>query len=222
MAGSGCIEPCAAGGPRDPDQQGEMADELLTKAVIEGDRDAISALLQRHGPEVRAKLAGRIASAYQSVLSADDVMQVTYLEAFLRIGSFELHESASFVPWLARIAENNLRDAIRGLEADKRPNPRRQVCGDGDESAVALLDMLSGSVSTPSAQFVRNEAISILRSAVRELPADYRLVVERYDLADESIADVSRALGRSEGAVYMLRARAHDRLRELLEIDSRS
>jgi hypothetical protein len=41
-----------------------------------------------------------------------------------------------------------------------------------------------------------------------------------YDLEDRAIDDVTKALGRTRGAVHMLRARAHERLRELLGAES--
>ena len=53
-------------------------------------------------------------------------------------------------------------------------------------------------------------------ACVDALPEDYGRVVRLYDLQGLPIADVSRQLGRSSGAVHMLRARAHDQLRVLL------
>jgi DNA-directed RNA polymerase specialized sigma24 family protein len=52
--------------------------------------------------------------------------------------------------------------------------------------------------------------------ALAKLPADYAKVVRLYDLECKPMEDVSRELGRSPGACYMLRARAHDALREAL------
>jgi DNA-directed RNA polymerase specialized sigma24 family protein len=37
-----------------------------------------------------------------------------------------------------------------------------------------------------------------------------------FDLEGRPVQQIASALQRSEGAVYMLRARAHDRLREIL------
>ncbi|HEY3242379.1 MAG TPA: sigma-70 family RNA polymerase sigma factor, partial [Phycisphaerae bacterium] len=60
-----------------------------------------------------------------------------------------------------------------------------------------------------------------MAAAIGKLPADYAKVVRMYDLEGRSVAEVAAAVGRSEGAVYMLRSRAHDRLRELLASASR-
>src|SRR6185503_11950428 len=103
------------------------ADDELIKLARHGDRRALGSLLERHGPLVRAALQGKIAPQWRATLSEDDVMQVAYLEAVLHIDRFEPGNGAAFQAWLRRIAENNLRDAVRGLEADKRPNPAKRV-----------------------------------------------------------------------------------------------
>ena len=70
-------------------------------------------------------------------------------------------------------------------------------------------------------QVARGEARSALERGLDALPAPYRRVIEMYDLQARPIDDVASELGRSPGAVYMLRARAHDRLKEQLGTASR-
>lgn len=144
-------------------------------------------------------------------------MQVTYLEAFLRITHLAATDAGQFVAWLRRIAENNLRDAVRILEADKRPNPSKRVtAGRGSDSSFALLEMLAVQSQTPSRVAANDEAVTWLNRALGDLPPDYEKVVRQYDLEGRPVEEVARALNRTAGAVYMLRARAHDRLQELM------
>ena len=191
-------------------------DELLGLAV-RGNQDALGTLLQRHGPQVRRRLAGRIAAPWRSVLEEDDVMQVTYLEAFLRIGQFTPAGPGAFIAWLTRIAENNLRDAVKELGRAKRPQPRKRVAQPtSEESLATLIEVVGVTTTTPSRQAARGEAAGILNSVLGSLPEDYEKVVRLYDLEGRPASEAAAQLGRSEGALYMLRARAHDRLRELL------
>ncbi|MDX9912563.1 MAG: RNA polymerase sigma factor [Phycisphaerales bacterium] len=197
------------------------ADASNEAALIErargGEREAIASLLALHGPTVRSRLFGQIGSVWQSVLEIDDVLQVTYLEAFLQISRFEPRGEGAFLAWLTHIAENNLRDAIRGLERAKRPDPRRQVRqAVSDESYVEMIEILGMTTTTPSRVAARGEAAGALEIALRRLPPDYEKTVRMYDLECRSIEDVAEALGRRPGAVYMLRARAHERLRDIL------
>ncbi|MFO0972872.1 MAG: RNA polymerase sigma factor [Phycisphaerae bacterium] len=189
-------------------------DTLLLQRAVEGDVAALRALLERFGGEVRGRIAGQIEPRWQSLVDEDDVMQVAYLEAFLHIDQLVARDVASFVAWLARIAENALRDAIRGLTRQKRPNPARRIEAAGSsESYVGLLECLGVSSSTPSREAAQRDAATILEAAIRRLPDDYHMAVRLHDLEGRPVADVAQKMGRSVGAVHMLRARAHDRLR---------
>lgn len=189
----------------------------LIYRAVSGDADALSALLKEHAPEIRASLAGQIPARWRSVLSVDDVVQQTYADAFLSIGQFDPDEDGAFAGWLFRVAQCNLRDAIRMLKAVKRGGRSARVeFHDPAKTAAALIDMLSDSGTAPSKGASDEEAASHLDHALSHLPPSYRLVVQLYDLEDVDVGTVAERLGRSCGAVYMLRARAHDRLRELL------
>lgn len=192
---------------------------MLT-AAANGDADALAELLRVHGPEVRRRL--NIGPDWQAMLDSADVMQVTYLEAFLRIYQLEARTADKFCAWLDRLAQNNLRDAIRELKRQKRPDPRNQVGrGAAGESTSMLLDELGSGTPTASRVAASREAQGAMESAVAQLPPLYAQVVRLHDLEGQSVPDVAAAMGRTCGAVYMLRARALDRLRELLGPESR-
>jgi RNA polymerase sigma-70 factor (ECF subfamily) len=196
------------------------AAEDLLNAPAAGDAEALAVLLRRHGPEVRGRL--HIAAVWRTALDAADVMQVTYLEAFLRIAQLRARTAEGFVAWLTRLAQNNLHDAIKELERQKRPDPGRRVqCGSAEDSGSSLLDALRATTQTPSRQAARNESQQALENAMARLPPTYAQVVRLHDLEGRSVAEVAAALGRSAGAVYMLRARALQRLQELLGSESR-
>lgn len=196
------------------------ADRLL--AAVRGNREALAELLAEFGPQVRARIAGQLHSDLRGFVDADDVMQVTYLEAFLRIERFEPRGAESFLSWLAQIARNNLRDAARSQQRAKRPPAAKRIAAASDgETTVAALERLFATLSTPSRRLAAREVQEALEQALQRLPEDYALVVRRCDLAGEPAADVAARLGRTVGAVYMLRARALDRLREQLGSASR-
>ncbi|NOX57357.1 MAG: sigma-70 family RNA polymerase sigma factor [Planctomycetes bacterium] len=189
---------------------------IITRAVA-GNQDALRILLEHYGPIVARQIDGRIGRRWRGLLEADDVMQVTYLEAFLQIDRIVGRTGSAFEAWIATMADHNLRDAIRDLSAKKRPNPARRIASVfGGDSSLALLDLLGATSSTPSQHAVREEYGRTLDSALAKLPEDYRSVVKLYDLENKSVEDVASAMKRSVGAIYMLRMRAHGRLRNLL------
>ncbi|MBL8999542.1 MAG: sigma-70 family RNA polymerase sigma factor [Phycisphaerae bacterium] len=196
---------------RDPEQ--------LLKKAMEGDRPSLVALLEECAPRIRARIEPKIGGSLRALLDVDDVMQVTYLEAVLRIGRFQGGGATGFLAWLGRLAENNLIDAVRSLEAARRPDPRKKVTGmatQSRDSMVALVDLLGVSTTTPSINVARDESAKAIDRALKTLPPDYEKVVRLYDLGGKSMEEVAREMGRTEGAAYMLRARAHDRLREAM------
>ena len=81
-----------------------------------------------------------------AVLGVEDVLQVTYLEAFLRIKQLRSSSIEGFTAWLAKIAQNWVRDAVIALNSLKRPDPdRRLTARDPDDSANALLEVVGAS-----------------------------------------------------------------------------
>lgn len=185
-----------------------------------GDRQALAALLEAAGVELHAEVAGRIGPAYRRLLDADDVLQVTFLEAFLHIHRFVPEGPRAFHAWLRRIAENNLRDAIKELDRDKRPPPRQHVQAVTSETSyVALVERLAVAQTTASQVLARSELQSGVDAALRRLPPDYETALRLYELDGLTGEEVAQRMGRSHGAVRMLLARARECLAEALRSD---
>lgn len=197
-------------------------DVLLQQAML-GDRGALIDLLELVGPEIRQRITPRINGHLRTSFDEDDVMQITYIEAMTKLSRFKGGGLQGFTAWMTRLAENNLIDAVRMLEASKRPNPKKRVNKPtaGQDCMIALVEIVGVTYITPSSVAARGEMKSVLDRVLEMLPSDYAQVVRLYDLQQLSAPKVAREMGRTEGAVYMLRARAHDRLRELLPSESR-
>lgn len=190
------------------------ADARVVRAV-DGDRDELEALIREVEPDLRAVLS--IQPLWRRSLDPEDVLQVSYLEAFLRIGSLRDPSLAGFRAWMRRLVQNDLRDAIRALERDRRPDARQRLThGAGGESARTLFARMISDTTLASGPAVLQEDVARLHDAITCLPASYRHVVQRMDLDEVDVDVVAEELDRSRGAVHLLRSRAHDRLRELL------
>jgi len=192
---------------------GRDGEELLTQAIA-GDHDALAALLERYDRQIRRGL--RIGRKWAGVVEPDDVMQVTYVEVFLRVGRSRPESVSAFVNGVARIARQNLIDAVRREARQKRPPAERRLGLPLDDSYTALYETLCPTSSTPSRVAARSELKRLIDEAISQLPPDYATAVRLYDIEGWPAHEVARLMGRREGAVCMLRARARDRLRELL------
>jgi RNA polymerase sigma factor (sigma-70 family) len=192
---------------------GESDAQLLARARQQDD-NALRELLKRHGHKARSAIHGKIPQKYQTVLELDDIMQVTYLEAFLHIARFDGHTPGEFVTWLRRISQNALVDALRGLDSLKRPDPMQRV--GSPDSSDSPLDRLAESLTTASRHMARDEAMGMIEQSLTQLPETYATVVRECDLEGRSVSEVAADMGRSSGSVHMLRARAHAQLRTLM------
>jgi RNA polymerase sigma-70 factor (ECF subfamily) len=198
------------------------SESRLVERAVAGDEAALSTLLEQSGLELQSQLQHRIGPQYRGQFDADDILQVTFLEAFLRIGSLAPGGPGAFTAWLRRIADNNLRDAIRLLERDKRPSPGKRVGAAGrDASYVSLIEQIAAASNTASRACAREELRSGVDAALRQLPTDYETVLRLYELEGLSGQEVAERMGRSHGAVRMLLARAREQLVEVLGSDSR-
>jgi len=201
-------------------QQG--AQLRLLRQAVRGDSEALAQLLREHDPSLRRRLQAQLPRRFAALLGIDDLLQETYTDVFLGIADFAPRGVGSFENWLFKIAQNNLRGTIRDLEAEKRGGRRRHFStASVDESFLGLHRMVSGSGSTPSGAASRLEAKAAIKAAVAQLPETYRQVVQAYDLEGQTAAELAASLGRSPGAVFMLRTRAHRLLRALLETPQR-
>lgn len=188
-------------------------EDSLVQAAVAGDEDALTTLLEQCGVAVREGLS--INPQWRAVLDPDDVMQVTYLEAFLRIRTLQHPSPAGFAAWLRRIAENNLRDAVRWLERDKRNQPRPPPATN-DDSYTSLLGQLPAGSTTPSRSAGRREVQQFVDDALRRLPHDYERVIRLCELESKTAPEAASIMGRSHGAIRMLLARAMERLHEVI------
>jgi len=196
--------------------------ELLRRAA-ESDSEAVAQLLRELEPHLRHRFEPEMPRRLASVLDLDDLLQETFTDVFLDIADFCPREPESFDRWVTLIARNNLRNVIRNLTAQKRGgNHVRQSAVGTDDSYTSLLYMLSGTGSSPSKAVTDQEAKAALEAVLNQLPEVYQVVVRAIDLEDRPVAEVAEALGRREGAVFMLRARAHRMMRDLLLSGGRS
>ena len=195
----------------------EASSEDILRRAVQGDREALGALLGRCDAAARRSLAGRIPQRFQTLLTEDDVMQEACVDAILGIGQFRSTSESSFVSWLTTIAQRNLFDALKGLERKEQegdqPRRRREMT---DDSYVELVETIAATETGPTTLARRGEATAKLKEAIERLPEDYARLVVMYDLEQRPITEIAQALHRTPGAVFMLRSRAHRKLAEIL------
>ena len=106
----------------------EISGELaLIAAAIGGDSVALERLLLAHYDTLAQQIGAKLPPRLQATHAVEDILQLTFFQAFRDIGQFEQRSDANFGNWLARIAENRLCDAIKELDRAKRGGEMRRV-----------------------------------------------------------------------------------------------
>ena len=185
-----------------PGKESGESDAELVAAAQRGDVAAFGALHARHYKRVYHLAYLKTGN----VQDAEDVASETFVRALAHLNRFRLkEETASFYPWLHRIAVNLIVDGGR-----QRP-PFGIVSLDAPAIAGmrSLLDgVLADKRESPQEIAERHEVQALMRSAIAALPTDQGdVLIYRYlgDLAPQEIAPL---LKRSVSATKSLLHRA--------------
>lgn len=173
------------------------SDEEIIARVLDGEQALFELLMRRHNQ--------RVYRTVRAILRRDDdcedVMQQTYINAFLHLGQFQRH--ARFSTWLTRIAVN---EAIqRGRRLGRRPE---EHLPDGDAAHVP-----PASAPDPEHASYAIELGALLESAVDALPDPYRIVFALREIEGLSTAETAASLALNEDTVKTRLHRAKTRLR---------
>jgi len=195
----------------------------LIEQARQGDRVALGRLLIAHDARLRGHISRRISHDLQGLLSVEDVLQETYIEAHRHIGGFEPHGPQAIYRWLAAIADHKLIDAARAAHAAKRPPPHRALTSPVDRSTsfLALAELVDDKGKTPSRVVAGQEAVRSVQVALAALPEACRQAVWMRHIEGQSVSEIATALGRTEHAVHQLCYRGLALLREQMGSRSR-
>ena len=189
----------------------------LLDAATGGDELALERLLLAYYDRLAARIERRLSSALRAVVSEEDILQQTLIDATRAIGSFRPVGRWAFYRWLCAIAEHRLQDEIKAQRALKRGGGRVQVVW--QDSARQLIDALSASRRTPSRSVALDEAARAVQAGLAHLGEDQRRALQLRYVRGLSPAQVAHEMGRSPHAVHNL---CHRGLNELHIVLGRS
>lgn len=148
-----------------------------------------------------------------------DVVQETFLQAHRKWAQFSGTTEAELLAWLRQILASRLAKLARRYLGTRGRDPRRERDLEAELllSSRRLDQALVADGSSPSRQAQARERGVLLANALGRLPAHYREVLVLRHLEELSFPEVAERLGRSEGAVTKLWARALRQVRLVLE-----
>lgn len=178
-----------------------LSDQALLEQYQQGNREAISQLLERHSRRLRDYM--RMLVKDNDV--ADDLMQEVLIKVVKVIDEGRYTDKGRFLPWLLRIAHNRVLDYFRANKQAKTVN----------ESSAGYDFLGSKNLAEPSIEdnLISEQLAEEVRSLVEMLPEEQRDVVRmRYyeglsfkEIAEQTGVGINTALGRMRYALINMR-----------------
>ncbi len=150
-------------------------------------------------------------------VSADDILQDIWITVVRSASDITSTGSDEFDPWLTRIAQRRIADAIRRAGALKRGGranvtyERRQMT-----SFIDLFARVRSPQATPSREIAAREATHAVQLALTSLPEHYRKALTLRFIDGKPHSGIARTLNMSRSAVNSLLCRGLRKLKELL------
>ncbi|HMG15930.1 MAG TPA: sigma-70 family RNA polymerase sigma factor [Saprospiraceae bacterium] len=139
----------------------------------------------------------------------EDIMQDSYINAFVSLSGFELR--SSFKTWLVKIMLNNCYQKKQKFSYKYESNRSDLI----DEKSKP---MYSNQIPTdPSKSLLSQELKSIIEKSLEQIPVDYRLVFSLREISGLNVAETAEALNISQANVKVRLSRAKSLLRNEIE-----
>ncbi len=184
-------------------------DAAVVEAVKAGDIDAYRQLVDRH----KRKLYGVMIRLVGDPDVAEELAQETFVKAYAGISGFRA--DSTFGTWLVQIGVHAARDQIRRTQ---RLRQRRIVSletyreSHGGDAGPADTRR----ASDPQSGIESEEARTLVRQALAQLPPEYREILVLKHFEDWPYERIAQATGDSVGTLKVRAHRARRLLRERL------
>ena len=173
----------------------------LLRRARQGEQDALNALYERVAGRLLGFIRLRLGRSLRTQLESRDILQATFLKSFEHLHQFEQSDTGSLMGWLARIAENEIRD-----RADYQQRQRRDARLEVPlETAHADIAAAMRSALT---EVLHDERAERLEDALESLEPRHREVIILRAFEELSFREIGARLAKSEDACRMLYARA--------------
>ena len=178
-----------------------LSDQTLLEMYQQGNREAVSQLLERHTRRVRDYV--RMMVHNDDV--ADDLTQEVLIKVVKVLDEGRYTDKGRFLPWVLRIAHNRVLDYFRAQKQVKTIS----------ESSAGFDILGNKNLAEPSIEdsIISEQRAEEIRALVEELPEEQREVVKmRYyeglsfkEIAELTGVSINTALGRMRYALINMR-----------------
>ncbi len=182
----------------------QLDDRALVARILEGDRDRFTELVRRYEKRL-VNYVYRITHRYEG---AHDLAQDIFVKVYLALDRYD--PKYQFSTWLFRIAQNSAIDALRKKSIAEVPIVRTGGDDEGKEREFADAGV------SPYRAMKNKQLGAAIDTAVRELPPDYRELIQLRHFAELSYEEIASMKKLPLGTVKNKLFRARNLLKEAL------
>ena len=163
-----------------------------------GDTDSFEWIIETYQDDLRAMLM----FASSSARMAEEILQKTFVDAYLHLSQFD--PDRSFSAWIRAIARNNLTDEHRRLIKEKKHHP-------------LLASVMEEEIHQTENDDAKDNKITAIKECVSNLKEDSRRMIAMRYRSGSSFQEIARTIGKKIGAVKMALTRIKKVLKNCIE-----
>jgi RNA polymerase sigma-70 factor (ECF subfamily) len=176
-------------------------EEELIQQALDGQSESFEILVRRY----QDRLYTSMISIVGSVDEAEDVVQESFIQAYLKLDTFQ--QNSRFFTWLYRIAFNYALARRRRRRGHLSLEENRENQGTEPTSGV----------ESPDQRLSRYEDVQLVHRALSLLSEDHRAILVLREMEDLAYEEISEVLDLSIGTVRSRLNRARAALKVQLE-----
>ncbi len=184
-----------------------VSDRELLKLYLEGDKSAISTLIEKHNRRVRDYVRAMVKDSDV----ADDITQETFIKVVKVIDEGRYTDNGKFLSWVLRIAHNRALDYFRAQKSSSSVSE--------SSAGYNVLGTIKYADRSVEESIISDQTAEEIRSLVELLPEEQRQVVMlRYysdlsfkEIAEQTGVSINTALGRMRYALINMRKMMKDK-----------
>ena len=185
----------------------EESTASLLERVRAGAPEARDRLVRRYLPSLQRWARGRLPARARDLADTDDLVQVTLIRALDKVQGFEHRGEGSFLAYLRRTLQNQIRDQLR--RAGRRP------------VSEEITESMSVMEPSPLEELIGRQTLEAYDAALERLPAAQQEAVMLRVEMGFTYPEIAQAIGApSPNAARMTVARALARLAEAMDARS--
>ena len=170
----------------------------LYERARSGAPDDVNAFYERCAHKLLPLIRLRLGRTLRREMESRDILQVVLSKSIGRLD--DVRDPAAIMGWLARIAENEIRDQADYYRRQRRDAAKRAPLEDAADVPAPVRHALSQAIVTDQSER--------LEAALEELPEPQRDIIVLRKLEELTFPEIAQRLGKSEDACRMAFVRA--------------